>query len=117
MPTAGSEALREVRRVLISGADSLSELGRRALMAGDLDGAQTLADAALENDPGNPQADAIRDAVQRRSDAAPQTRFMQFNGTVDNGEVVLESPANEPLFLGGETVITEATPTISGCRS
>ncbi len=105
LPTAGSEALREVRRVLISGADGLSKLGQRALLAGDLESAQTLAEAALESDPGNPQADAIRDAVQRQTDSQPETKFMQFNGTLTDGEVVLESPADQPLFLSGETVV------------
>ena len=62
--------MREVRRVLLSGADQLTQLSGRALALGDTQSAGRLAEAALATDPGNMQADIIRSAVKRQTDKA-----------------------------------------------
>ncbi len=98
LPTAGSAAMREVRRVLLAGSHSLSELGRRELAAGNAKGAEALANAALANDPHNPAADIVRDAARKQQDKAP-VKLMQ-----------LELPSDDdiplpPLEFGADEIV------------
>ena len=65
LPTAGSAALREAARLMTTGADQLAELGGHALRTGDLAGARTAAAAAISQDPTNPEAVALQNAVER----------------------------------------------------
>ena len=65
LPTVGSAGLREVAHVLNTSANQLAELGGHALRTGDISGARTAADAAEARDPGNPQAVALRSAIER----------------------------------------------------
>jgi hypothetical protein len=63
LPTVGKEGLVEAGRVLIQGAESLTQLGKRALATGDTAGARKLAGAAIDIDPSNPSARALAGAA------------------------------------------------------
>ncbi len=68
LPTVGSQALHEIRRLMVAGADDLSRLGNQALLSGNLTGAKLLADEAIKRDPSNPQAVALRNVVEKKAD-------------------------------------------------
>lgn len=70
LPTVGSEGLREVQFVIANNAENLSKLGRQALAIGDKAGAEKLAGAALEADPTNELATAVKGAAGKASDPA-----------------------------------------------
>ena len=63
LPTPGSVALWETRRLLSQQAQELSQLGEQALKMGDLHGAKVLADAARKQSPLDPQAATLHQAV------------------------------------------------------
>ena len=63
LPTVGKEGLVEAGKAMLRGAESLAQLGRLALSTGDKTGADKLAGAALEIDPGNPSARALSGAA------------------------------------------------------
>jgi hypothetical protein len=66
LPTVGSAGLREAGRIILAGAENLLKIGIRALKTGDLQGAQKMADAVLERDPTNPQALALKRAIEKK---------------------------------------------------
>ena len=66
LPTAGSAALTETQRVIMTSAHKLNKMGEQALALGDSDGAQTFAEAALANDPNNPHAAMLQKAAAIR---------------------------------------------------
>ncbi|HTN75012.1 MAG TPA: VWA domain-containing protein, partial [Pirellulaceae bacterium] len=76
LPTVGSAGLREAGRTMVANADHLAKLGKAALAAGDNAGAKAAADLAIQRDPENAQALAIRnvalqDAPAAAAEAAP----------------------------------------------
>ena len=75
LPTAGSAGLREVARMISSSAQELIQFAQRAFKNGDLEGANTVADAVLRRDPGNPDAEAIKRVIRKkkRESAVPRT--------------------------------------------
>ena len=75
LPTAGSAALSEARRVIMTSANQLSKLGAQAMAHGDIAGAQTLAKAALASDPHHPEATLVRNATMNQSQ--PHIRLAQ----------------------------------------
>ena len=75
LPTLGTDALREIRRLMVSNAEDLSRLGNQALLSGNLGGAQLLADEAIRRDPSNPQAVALQNILEKKID--PQTLMVQ----------------------------------------
>ena len=64
LPTAGSVGLRESGRLLMAAAESFSQLSRQALVSGDIKAATSLAQAALNRDPGHPQALSVMKVVK-----------------------------------------------------
>lgn len=66
LPTVGSAGLREAGRILLAGAENLLKIGIHALKTGDLEGAQKVADSVLKRDPTNPQAQALKRAIEKR---------------------------------------------------
>ncbi len=109
LPTAGSAAMREIRRVLVANSESLTKLGGRALAAGDIQGAEAIADAALANDPSNPGAGVVRDAVQREKDQAA-IKLMQFEGNSEES-IILGGPVEEgEITIQGEVGPMTETP-------
>src|SRR5688572_26960846 len=62
LPTAGSGALREAAYLTLNSAQMLAKLGHEALANGNFVGAEKVALAALARDPGNPEAQAIKEA-------------------------------------------------------
>lgn len=94
LPTVGSEGLREAGRVMIASADNLAKLGTAALASGDKAGAKTAAELAIQRDPENDRALALREVALQDAPAA---------------EGAAEAPAPAPaagvgddLKLGGE---------------
>lgn len=67
LATVGSPGLREVARVITATAEDLIAVGEKALNAGDLKGALSVAETVLRRDPKNPQALSIKRAVERQS--------------------------------------------------
>jgi uncharacterized membrane protein YgcG len=63
LPTVGSAGLREAAVVTMASAENLVKLGHEALASGNAQGARAAADAALQRDPRNPTAIALRDAA------------------------------------------------------
>ncbi len=63
LPTVGSAGLREAGRMMTNSAEELTKLGRAALASGDRTGAKSAADLAIQRDPENPQALAIREVA------------------------------------------------------
>ncbi|MEQ8786790.1 MAG: hypothetical protein RIC55_10850 [Pirellulaceae bacterium] len=59
LPTVGTLGLREAGRVMMNAAETLTQLGGRALASGDSAGAKRLAGEALLNDPSSPGARAL----------------------------------------------------------
>ncbi|MBI3466069.1 MAG: VWA domain-containing protein, partial [Planctomycetes bacterium] len=86
LPTLGTAGLREARRVLNQGADNLTVLGEQAIAAGNLDQAEHLAGGALQVDPTNPEALAVRRAVTNarngQGPAAAELRLTRAQETV-----------------------------------
>ena len=95
MPTAGSAALREVRRMIVDGAEALSQMSGRAFAMGDYNGAAKLAEAALKTDPSHMKAGVIQGAVQKKANQA------QVSGTQ------FEVDGDSPVILLGEPEATE----------
>ena len=74
LPTVGSAGLREVARLISSSAQELIRYAQQALKNEDLAGANTVADAVLRRDPGNPQAEAIKRVIRKKKRAAAPAR-------------------------------------------
>jgi len=68
LPTLGTDALREIRRMTVANSDQLTEVGGQALAAGNVAGAALLANEALKRDPSNPQAATLQRAVQKKGE-------------------------------------------------
>ena len=72
LPLIDSVSLEWFRQEINTGVDGVSQLARQALASGNLDNAERLAGDALRQDPGNPEALAVRGAVaKQRGGAAP----------------------------------------------
>jgi hypothetical protein len=89
LPTLGTESLREIRRLIVAGAEDLTKLSQQTLAAGNAAGAALLAEEAMRRDPANTTAEALQRAAKRT--------------TTRNAQVV-------------ETPVAQATP-FSGPRS
>ncbi len=72
LPLINSASLELARAEINAGVDNVSLLARQALASGNLDDAERLASDALRQDPGNPEALAVRGAVaKQRQGIAP----------------------------------------------
>ena len=65
MPLVGSASLALVRQQIQAGGRTMNQLAQQAIASKNLDGAERLADAALQRDPGDPEALAVKGAVAR----------------------------------------------------
>jgi len=94
LPIVGSASLELARQAINVGMKTLAELARQALDSGNLDNAERLADAALERDPNDPEAWAVKTAVERRRQAG--------GGAVAGGPPIpLDGPGGGVVDLGG----------------
>ncbi|NLZ00078.1 MAG: hypothetical protein GXY25_06025, partial [Pirellulaceae bacterium] len=66
LPVLGSVSLVKIRQEINAGVYTTSQLAAQALGSGNLDEADRLARAALQSDPGNPEAQAILRAVAKK---------------------------------------------------
>ena len=66
LPTVGSAGLREAGRMILASAEDLLKIGINALKTGDLEGAQKVALSVLARDPTNPQALALKRAIEKK---------------------------------------------------
>ena len=66
LPTVGSAGLQLIAQTFVKEAAELVEVGTSALSGGDLENANKVADAILKRDPGNPQALAIKRAIEKQ---------------------------------------------------
>jgi len=66
LPTVGSAGLREAGRMILASAEDLLKIGINALKTGDLEGAQKVAVSVLARDPTNPQALALKRAIEKK---------------------------------------------------
>jgi hypothetical protein len=69
LPTVGSEGLREVGRMIRSDAQTLVKLGIQALKRDDLKAAESAVNAVLKRDPDNPDAHALKRALEKKKAA------------------------------------------------
>ncbi len=118
LPTVGSAGMLEARRVLLAGAEDLSELSNQALAVGDTEGAGRLSDAALQRDPGNTRATLIRNEAEQRAKQR-QENLMQFaeDGAIEpapaEGDIIEESstmPLDAPIQLDVTQVPVDEAP-------
>jgi len=65
--TLGSAGLREARRIIDEGTELLGKLSRQALVSGNLDTAQRLADEALRRDPKDELATSVKEQLKKLS--------------------------------------------------
>ena len=65
LATLGSEGLWETRRLMNLGAFQLVKLGRQAVISGNTDQAKQLADEAARRNPSDPNAQALKGAVDK----------------------------------------------------
>ena len=93
LPLVGAESLVAARDEINLGVMSLTELAEQALASGSLDHAAKLADAALEADPDNAAAKAVKDAVAKR--------LAEGGGPAPAGPVAAGPPAAGPPMGGG----------------
>ncbi len=68
LPTVGSSGLREIARVMEDQSTQLANLGTQALIRGDVSSAKTLAEAALNSDPINSEAEALLNKAMQDPD-------------------------------------------------
>ena len=80
LATIGSTGLRETGRMILASAESMAEIGSRAMQTGDIDGAKRMAEAVLRRDPTNPQAQAILRAIEKKE------------GRTDDESLIIKSP-------------------------
>ncbi len=90
LPTAGSEALRDLSMALVDNASELVKSGRFALQSGDKVGAMQIAEEALKRDPNSLEAKNLREAVQQKMDSASLPRKVKF----------IQTGATEDIFGG-----------------
>ncbi|HMC11775.1 MAG TPA: hypothetical protein VKH44_10810, partial [Pirellulaceae bacterium] len=107
LPTAGSGALREAAYVTLNSAQQLAKLGQEALASGNFVGAEKVAVAALARDPGNPEAQAIKEAAKKGISAGkvqattePALKLIGLNEPAPAGGLLAEALAEPPGFLG-----------------
>lgn len=93
LPITGSASLEEIRKEVHFGVRSLSRLAREAFSAGNLDSAEKLAQAALDQDPGNPEALAVKAAVAKKQQNAGPAAAV--------GPVVVDEPVVGPAPASG----------------
>jgi hypothetical protein len=65
LPLVSSASLAEARQQIQAGGRTMTQLAQQALVSGNLDGAERLADEALRRDSGDPQAQIIKRAVAK----------------------------------------------------
>src|SRR5262245_17397750 len=106
LPTAGSPALREAAYVTLNGAQQMVKIASEALASGNFLGAEKVADAALARDPGNPEAQAIKDAARKGTAAGkvpvstePELRLAGLSEPATAGGLLAETLAEPPGFL------------------
>ncbi|MBW3597111.1 MAG: hypothetical protein KY475_07530, partial [Planctomycetes bacterium] len=92
LPTAGSAGLREVGRMMAAHAESLAKMGSRELAGGNAAGAKRFADAALDADPGNPQAKTLEKAA-KKAGAGSKFHPIHFQPPPADGPVEAAPPA------------------------
>ncbi|MEC9094779.1 MAG: hypothetical protein VX438_18870, partial [Planctomycetota bacterium] len=89
LPTLGSEGLRETGRMILASSNNLTKLARQAKARGATKEAQTLATAALKNDPENIGALILGKAVKTSTPAQPSpTLILQDQELEDQDGVV-----------------------------
>ena len=137
LPTLGTPALREIRRLMVAGADDLSRLGNQALMSGNLAGAKLLAEEALRRDPSSPQAAALRNVVDKKAEqktllvqdqpalrlvpeevpqpAAPSEPFLQEFVQTEGASGLLDQ-ATQERRLNNEIIRSEVNQTLAAAR-
>jgi len=71
LPTVGTLGLRETQQMLVASAQTLARLGGQALASGNVEGASLLAREAARRDPGNPEAAAVSDALEKAPEGIP----------------------------------------------
>ena len=99
----------------MTSANQLSKMSAQALSQGDVAGAQTLAEAALTNDPHNPQATILHEASAHRGSTTTDIRVAQIptGNFLDSAASGLPAPggplnggvAESPLILQGGPVV------------
>ncbi|MGE3778637.1 MAG: VWA domain-containing protein, partial [Pirellulaceae bacterium] len=112
LPTLGSDGLRESARVMQRNAEGLTRLSEHALVTGDLAGAKVAAEAAMKQDPANPEAALVRETAVKLADAGTRTTDTALR------QVTPLAPAVNPETTeGGEGRLLGSVETSSALRS
>ncbi|MGV3485267.1 MAG: VWA domain-containing protein, partial [Planctomycetaceae bacterium] len=123
LPTAGSGLLREAARVMAVKADELAKAGSIALQQGNRRGAQAVAELALEADPSNPAAQAVKKLSAGGARLVMQNQDDPFGALLDDtampdaaaaGEepagAVVDPFAEQPAALPAEPAVPAVPP-------
>ncbi|MBU6239000.1 MAG: hypothetical protein KGQ51_14350, partial [Planctomycetes bacterium] len=87
LPTAGSDALRELGDSLTSSSDQLIKGAKFALHIGDINAATSIAREALRRSPNNVEAQSILDAASEMATDAKSASSASVEGNVGDGNV------------------------------
>jgi hypothetical protein len=81
----GSDGLRALSLVMADNAADMIKSGRFALVSGQPESALRIAEEALKQDPGNPEANSLKNAAEQaleaKKESIPTGKLMQFNGS------------------------------------
>jgi len=112
LPIVGSESLGQAQQAINVGMETLGELARQALSSGNLDNAERLAGAALERDPNDPEAWAVKTAAERRRQAgggaAAGPGPFPLGGPGGMGVIDLGGAGGDLELFGNEGAFAEA---------
>ena len=99
LPTVGIAGLEETRLAIQREANQLVKAGTVALQQGDVNGAKKVAGKVLEQDPGNPEAEAILSAAGNRPDVSTAVAASQ----IQNQTVALQNPTDDAPLIQGQS--------------
>jgi|GEM_PF-3536465 len=112
LPTVGSEGVRQYARVLDRTADSMANLGVRALAMNDAKAATTFANAALERNPAGIQAQQVAMAARFRAQDNPFGDTPEPEASSPFGDTA-EAPEADTSSPFGDTVEAPEADTLS----
>lgn len=101
LPTLGTEGLKEARFMVNQGAHDLLKLSRQAISSGRKDQAKLLVKESLRRDPGNPEAQALDNAIEKGGVIPVSAQLPGAVGVPSNDLRLVRQPEVLPDFAPG----------------